>query len=266
MGETDIVFFRPCELLQPYVRYYWVLKRHDRFSTLTFPIGCPQIIFHRQSPLFIPELDTRQDVFTISGQVNFPAHIRSDGDTEMIVTVFHPHAVGAFISTPPISFYNCEISGYDINDRSLNELASRVLDCGDSGRCVRLIERWLLMRLRDIHSTKFSRIGSVVKRMIAFPSTPITELAGISCLGKKQFERVFSNCVGMMPKEYSRIVRFQKSLWLMQNGQDNTGIAYDTGYADQSHFIREFKMFTGCTPGRLRDECSPYSDLFTQPV
>ncbi len=179
MGETDIVFFRPCELLQPYVRYYWVLKSHDRFSTLTFPIGCPQIIFHRQSPLFIPELDTRQDVFTISGQVNFPAHIRSDGDTEMIVTVFHPHAVGAFISTPPISFYNCEISGYDINDRSLNELASRVLDCGDSGRCVRLIERWLLMRLRDIHSTKFSRIGSVVKRMIAFPSTPITELAGI---------------------------------------------------------------------------------------
>nr|WP_303757855.1 hypothetical protein [Bacteroides caecimuris] len=40
-------------------------------NTLTFPIGCPQIIFHKQAPLYIPELNAAQDKLTISRQVNF---------------------------------------------------------------------------------------------------------------------------------------------------------------------------------------------------
>lgn len=75
---------KPCEELRPYVRYYWVLEQDTPFNILTFPIGCPQMIFHRGEPLCIPELLTSQSKFTISGQVNFPAHIRSSGHTEMI--------------------------------------------------------------------------------------------------------------------------------------------------------------------------------------
>lgn len=42
-------------------------------------------------------------------------------------------------------------------------------------------------------------------------------------------------------------------------------IAYASGYADQSHFIREFRQFSGYTPGALLKVCAPYSDLFTDP-
>ena len=80
---------QPREELRPYVRYYWVLESDEPFSILTFPIGCPQIIFHKKTPLYIPELDKSQSQFTISGQVNFPAHIQSDGSLEMIVAVFY---------------------------------------------------------------------------------------------------------------------------------------------------------------------------------
>ena len=83
--------YQPREKLRPYVRYYWVLESDEPFSVLTFPIGCPQIIFHRGNPLYIPELDKSQSYFTISGQVNFPAHIQSCGHLEMIVAVFYPH-------------------------------------------------------------------------------------------------------------------------------------------------------------------------------
>lgn len=253
--------------MQPYVRYYWVLKSRSRFSTLTFPIGCPQLIFHKRSPLFIPELGSPQSAFTISGQVNFPAHVCSDGNTEMIVTVFHPYAIGLFIDTPPSSFYNLEISGYDLENKELNELASRIFDCEDNGQGVRMIEYELLMKLRDVSAPNFVRTDAAVKRILSAPSTPVAELADIACLGKKQFERVFRHDVGMNPKEYARIVRFQKALWLLQNKrEDYAGIAYASGYSDQSHFIREFKTFSGCTPGKLADECRPYSDLFTYPV
>ena len=46
---------QPKQELRPYVRYYWMLEDDEPFSVLTFPIGCPQIIFHRKSPLYVPE-------------------------------------------------------------------------------------------------------------------------------------------------------------------------------------------------------------------
>ena len=96
-----------------------------------------------------------------------------------------------------------------------------------------------------------------------------TELSSIACLSKKQFERLFNSLVGVNPKEYTRIVRFQKALELMQHqsGEINQEqIAYASGYADQSHFIREFKKFSGYTPTSLLKVSNPYSDLFTNPV
>jgi AraC-like DNA-binding protein len=73
----------------------------------------------------------------------------------------------------------------------------------------------------------------------------------------------------MNPKEYSRIVRFQKALWLMQHQQGKTNeadLAYTSGYADQSHLIREFKHLCGYTPLSLLEVSTPYSDLFTTPI
>lgn len=257
--------YQPREELRPYVRYYWVLESDEPFSVLTFPIGCPQMIFHGRSPLFIPELSSRQDKFTISGQVNFPAHIASDGDTEMIVAVFYPHTIGMFIDTPPSAFYNQEISGYDIGNKQLNLLADRIFDCADSETAVSLIEKWLTARIAP--SLNIERIGTSLTALLRSPSISIENLAGIACLGKKQYGRLFRECVGMNPKEYGRIVRFQRALRMMQLGsRDYTGIAYATGYADQSHFIREFRQFSGITPKQLAEYQTPYSDLYTVPV
>ena len=248
-----------------YVRYYWALESDEPFSVLTFPIGCPQMIFHRRTPLFIPELSSRQDRFSISGQVNFPAHIASDGDTEMIVAVFYPHTIGMFIETPPSTFYNQEISGYDIVNKQLNLLADRIFDCADSETAVSLIEQWLTTRIAP--SWNIERIGASLAALLRSPSTSVENLAGIACLGKKQYGRLFLEYVGMNPKEYGRIARFQRALRMMQLGsRDYAGIAYANGYSDQSHFIRDFRQFSGMTPKQLTEYQTPYSDLYTNPV
>lgn len=267
MERPEILFYKPDNRLLPYVRYYYVLRSRENFRTLTFPIGCPQIIFHKKSPLYIPELKSRQSVFTVSGQVNFPAHVCSAGDTEMIVAVFRPHTVGMFIGVPPSLFYNREISGYDVESKELDKLAARIFEDEDNGRCVRTVEHWLLTRLHEATAPDFSRMCTAVRRLMEAPSTTVGQLADIACLGKKQFERVFFRSVGMKPKEYARVVRFQKTLWMMQNGRRaDAGMAYTNGYADQAHMIREFKLFSGFTPRRLRDGCLPHSDLFACPV
>ena len=255
----------PKNELCPYVRYYWVLESDEPFNVLTFPIGCPQMIFHRRTPLFIPELSSRQDKFTISGQVNFPAHIASDGDTEMIVAVFYPHTIGMFIDTPPSAFYNKEISGYDIGNKQLNLLAARIFDCADSDTAISLIEQWLTARIAP--SLNIEKIGTSLSALLRSPSTSVDNLAGIACLSKKQYGRLFREYVGMNPKEYGRIARFQRALRMMQLGsRDYVGIAYASGYSDQSHFIRDCRQFSGMTPMQLAEYQTPDSDLYTFPA
>lgn len=256
---------QPREELRSYVRYYWTLKSDEPFSNLTFPIGCPQLIFHRGTPLYIPELSSRQNKFSVSGQVNFPAHIASDGNTKMIVAVFYPHTIGLFIDTPPSAFYNQEISGYDIENRQLSQLADQIFDCPDSELAIQLMEQWLTARIKP--SLNIKRIGAALSTTLFNPSTQVGRLAEIACLGKKQFMRVFREYVGMNPKEYGRIVRFQHALRMMQLGsRDYADIAYATGYSDQSHFIREFRQFSSLSPKRLVEYQTPYSDLYTIPV
>lgn len=255
----------PREELRPYVRYYWMLESEEPFSVLTFPIGCPQIIFHRKSPLYIPELKSFQNTFTISGQVNFPAHIRSDGNLDMIVAVFYPHTVGMFIGTPPSAFCNQEISGYDIANRQLNDIAARIFDSLSGGESVDILERWLLTRINP--TLNIRRIDRSIGELMCTPSVSVNVLSDNACLSRKQYERVFRDQVGMNPKEYARVVRFQKAMWMLQCGsRDYAYIAHHCGYSDQSHLIRDFKAMSGHTPKSLLEHCAPYSDLFNSPV
>lgn len=267
MGRTQdhhIKVYRPREELKPYVRYYYVLESDVPMRTLTFPIGCPQMIFHRKCPLYIPELESSQAVFTISGQVNFAAHVECIHPTEMIVAVFHPHTISLFIDTPPCAFYDQEISGFDIENKPLNELAYKIIEMKMATDAVIVLENWLMTKIR--HSINIARMQASVTATFRNPSLSINQLAEISCLGKKQFERVFREHIGLNPKEFARIVRFQRALRMMQLGSQNyTDIAYVNGYSDQSHFIREFKQFSGLTPKALVEYQTPYSDLFTNP-
>lgn len=266
MDNVCVQFILPSVWLQPYVRYYWILKSNDELDTLTFPIGCPQLIFHRRTRFYIPELRAEQARFSISGQVNFPARIQSSGDVETIVVVFHPQAIGTIFNIPVSSFYNQEIDGYSLGDKRLNILADDVLDADDSTEAFKMIEEWLLSRLEESAIYNFNRVDAALNQLFFDHSISVESMAQLACLSRKQFERVFFNAVGMKPKEYSCVARFQKSLWFMQNGNcDFADIAYSCGYADQSHFIRECRCYSGVTPAELLKTQPVYSDLFASP-
>lgn len=262
----NFIFHRPVECLRPYVRYYWVLKTNDPIDVVTFPIGCPQLIFHRGKSFYIPELQTLQAKFSVSGQVNFPARIQANGGVETVVVVFQPHSIAPLFNIPVFSFYNREIDGYGLGDKELNVLADDVLNCDDSNDAVCMIEKWLLARISEEGICNFNRVDSSLKQLLIDKSVSVERMAQKSCLSRKQFERVFSNVVGMNPKEYSNIVRFQRSLWLFQNKvYDLADISYSCGYSDQSHFIRECRRFSGFTPTQLLKIQPVYSDLFASP-
>lgn len=67
----------------------------------------------------------------------------------MIVVVFQPYAMSMFLNIPTSLFYNQEVSGYDLECKSLNELATQISDCKDNSICISYIEKWLLSQIAD---------------------------------------------------------------------------------------------------------------------
>ncbi|EPB4205857.1 AraC family transcriptional regulator [Yersinia enterocolitica] len=80
----------------------------------------------------------------------------------------------------------------------------------------------------------------------------LAELANIAGMSRYQLIRAFRAATGMTPHAYQLNVRINQARRWLQSGHAITEIAYRLGFADQSHFQRVFKDYTGVTPGCYR--------------
>lgn len=257
----------PTPALKPYVRHYWTLRTDvtDSVSERSIPTGCVSLIFHKANPIFLPGSGDFQPQSFVCGMSDGFTDLVARGGTEMIVVVFEPFGARAFFRMPLNKFYNEMVSVDDLDDLSLRELQARICDQSNNLHCIRLIEMYLIKKLHRFTDYNFRRMSAVVNVVNNRPQVDVNMLAGTACLGYKQFGRVFTEYVGARPKEFMRIIRFQRTLYLMQTQTDMnlTQLAFESGYYDQPHMIREFKTFSGYTPTELAGVCPPHSDYFS---
>jgi AraC-like DNA-binding protein len=112
-------------------------------------------------------------------------------------------------------------------------------------------ERMLAARLPTVRGLH----PAVAHALQQFDATKtVHEVVTESGYSHRRFIALFSRAVGLTPKMYSRVLRFQRVL-------DRAGhagpislvdMAVASGYSDQSHFNREFREFTGVTPTEYR--------------
>jgi AraC-like DNA-binding protein len=79
-------------------------------------------------------------------------------------------------------------------------------------------------------------------------------------IGLRQLERGFRASIGLTPKKYMRLARLNEVHRRLEAGEALrlTDVAYDSGYADQAHFIRDFKRLMGATPSVFRRDRDAY--------
>ncbi|WP_029904818.1 helix-turn-helix domain-containing protein [Prevotella sp. 10(H)] len=259
---------QPAPVLAPYIKHYWTLEIDSIISVSEriVPVGCMQIVFHRGDRMNSLTDRKLQPQSFICGQSDGFTDLISTGKVNMLVIVFHPHGAKAFFPMPMSEFHKMDIPTGEIGDIALRELEERIYEEPDNTKAIALIESYFIFQLRKtFDSYNHKRIHEVLKAINREHQPNITSLSEIACLSYKQFNRVFTEYIGANPKEFTRIVRFQRALYMLQqNPEINiTELAFDCGYYDQPHLIKEFKSFSGHTPYEYMAVCSPYSDYFS---
>lgn len=258
---------QPTPGLKPFIRYYWILQ--DKTSGIVtqriLPTGCVSLVFHRGERLKITNRGELQPQSFISGQESRYSDVASTGDIEMIVVVFQPHAAKIFFNMPLNLLHDRNIAIEDLENAVLRDLAHRVEDSENHDTCIELIENYFYKCLLYGTNYHLPRLAEVIHHINKSSQTNIKTLSDIACLSEKQFSRVFTENIGATPKDFMRIVRVQRALSVLQHnpGIGFAQLAYECGYTDQSHMIKEFKLFSGYTPKEYIAQCSPVSDYFT---
>ena len=214
----------------------------------TIPSGCVHLVFHRGENLNIQSKGLQPKNF-IRGQFSTYGSLISVGNIDMIAVIFHPLGLNSFVQCSMNKFYNHYIDVEDLEDIELNHLKRNISAEPAVETCIRLIERFLMQRLVDANCN-YQRTHHAIRQIINQPQIDVNTLAESACLGYRQFKRVFTNYVGMSPKEYYRVVRFQRALYLLQDhpGMEFVDLAYSCGFYNPSHLVKDFKEFTGCSP------------------
>jgi AraC-like DNA-binding protein len=107
--------------------------------------------------------------------------------------------------------------------------------------------RQLPPRAHTVH-IGLARAREYVRAHVAAPLS-LDGLARVACLSKFHFLRAFTRAYGVSPREYQMQRRLALARTLVEAGEALSSVAYDTGFADQSHLTRRFKQAFGMTPG-----------------
>lgn len=165
---------------------------------------------------------------------------------------FHPGGAWPFFDPAADELHNTHVSLQDLWGPSGAALRERMLAAPTPQAKLRLLAAQLLEhalrpleRRREIEFALHSLTAAPAEHTIA----RLSEEVGLSA---RRFTRLFSLQVGLTPKLYARIKRFERVVRQLNTGPlDWTELAQDLGYFDQSHLIRDCRAMSGFSPTEL---------------
>jgi len=165
---------------------------------------------------------------------------------------FHPGMAYHFFQVPMHVLTDTTVSLSDIWNGMAAEIEEELAGiCNNEGR-VLLVQKYLLQHLaRGKHDLQVQYCLDLAQ--LSGGLIPVSRLTNDTGLSQRHLSRKFQQCVGLSPKEYLRVYRFIRSLDHLKKYPflSLTEIAYESGYYDQAHFNRDYKVYAGHTPGEV---------------
>jgi AraC-like DNA-binding protein len=238
------------------VKHYLIVEDDslDGVEHRLIPDGNPGIVFHHGEP-FLQRAGgsyVLQPSNFIYGQVTKPVELISQRRIGMIVVVLQPYALHSLTGIPAHRLTNAIASLEETWGKVGAQLERNVLLTKDTAGKLAFIDTFLGSKCPV---TPDEVVTFSIDWLIAHAdSGSIQALVAELPVGERQLERAFKTHVGVSPKMFASMVRMQHFLKsIARPGAENlTSLAYGSGYYDQAHLVKTFKLRSGTTPKRYR--------------
>jgi len=252
-----IRLIRPAPPLREYVRYYAhrEVRLYDAVVTHPAPArAAPLLEFNFGDPLRVLNLKPFHEFASpravlVGMKTHCRVHLQIHGTLESFVILFQPAGLHCLFSMPMHELTDQNFDAHGVLGPLVSRLEQRLGECGTFEQRVRVANEFLSRRALEVRG--FDGIPAVAARiLLGGGDSRISTLADNAGLSIRQFERSFLRQVGMRPKLFARIARFEAALSSKACSAHKswTDVAHEFEYHDQMHMVHDFEEFTGGTP------------------
>jgi AraC-like DNA-binding protein len=187
----------------------------------------------------------------VGGLIDRPAFSENDGPTTTLQVDLTPLGAAAVFGMPGAEFADAIVPFSDVVPEG-HLLIEELGGLSDWPSRIALLEDWLRTRIAAARPAS-PDVAWAWRRIVASSGAiPIATLLDELGCSSRHLSARFGEHVGMTPKAFARMVRFERAVQRLRSSDDELGvIAVDCGYYDQAHFNRDVRAFAGVAPGAL---------------
>ena len=192
---------------------------------------------------------------SVLGPRTRPLYKRSTGVTRVVVIQLKPGWSASLLGVAASELTDRIVPLHEIWDRSGSDLCSELLAVRSLPQMLDRISRAIAARTRDTFQPASARLARRAAALLETDEVRVDSVAKRLGVTARHLRRVFSENVGVGPKDFVRSVRLQRAVRMATRAQASKGsmdwvrIATEAGYYDQAHLIADFRELVGCTPG-----------------
>lgn len=243
--------FAPPESLKQFVRCFWVFESNFESNPYVYRSmadGCVELLFHYKG--IFTDLDNGDAAHsTLHAQTKQHRRFIIHEQFGIFGAYLYPFAVPLLFDFPA---HLATDTAYDLPallGAAGRELEERIITADGNGARKKLLISFLEKKLLNKYADNDAAFSAIRHVIDAKNIESIPQLSGMYCMTERTLQRHFKDYAGLSPKLLHRISRFKTALNdLGSQHKLLTEIAYECGYYDQSHFISDFKSFSGYHP------------------
>ncbi|KMJ58056.1 hypothetical protein AB685_14680 [Bacillus sp. LL01] len=245
---------KPSPILVPWVEAFWHVQLDagpiPKRETI-LPNGKIEMIFAIDGNYTVVNRQTnRMKQSWLSGIQHEPLHISYHGRSNLIGIRFHPNGLFPFLNLPVSETVNVVEPLNEIIGKVYDELFESIYQATSTERIFSNLDQFLVKSMDHSKVKQIKLMMEITRYLKTHPEQSISLLADKLGVSQRHLGRVCHDHLGMTPKLLARIFRFEKSFSHLysQSDEEDFRSLIDLGFYDQSHFIKEFKRFSGMTP------------------
>jgi AraC-like DNA-binding protein len=257
----------PAPPLRRFLECFWFLSAENEGGAAAEPVlpdGCTELIVHFGDPFrrvtAAGDSEAQPRAFFV-GEMTRPLLVEPSRRVGTMGIRFRPGGAFPFLGFPLSELSDCVVALDVLWGRAARDLEETLLETRSDTARIAIAEVFLLKRL--VGARRDHVVERVVSAILAGRGRErVRTFSARAGLGSRQLERRFLAAVGLGPKVFSRVIRFQNLLCVARQAEGWAAAAAACGYFDQSHLVRDVRDFAGVSPSDLLRKAGDFSRHF----